>query len=54
MAGKEKSSPDKSDELLNMLSKYFEALDLTYLSRICGMELAPFPHCVRRTVFMSS
>jgi len=30
---KQKSSPGKSDELLNMLERYFEALNLTYLPR---------------------
>jgi len=29
----QKSSPDKSDELLNMLLRILEAINLTYLSR---------------------
>jgi len=32
-ADKEKSSPDKSDELLIFYRRYFEAINLTYLSR---------------------
>jgi hypothetical protein len=31
---KEKSSSDKSDELLNMLEDIFEAFNLTYLSQV--------------------
>jgi hypothetical protein len=45
----QKSSPDKSDELLICCRKYFEAINLTYLSRLfVGVELAPFSNKVLR------
>jgi hypothetical protein len=42
-----KSSSDKSDELLNMLNGYFEAVNLTYRSASRRMELAPFLLVIR-------
>jgi hypothetical protein len=39
---KQKSSPDKSDELLNIVRGIFRSIDLTYLSASRRMELAPF------------
>ena len=50
-----KSSPDESDELLNMMMNIFEAIDLTYLSRQnIWMELAPFSSCEEEVVKASS
>jgi hypothetical protein len=38
----EKSSSDTSEELSICWNIIVEALNLTYLSRLCGLELAPY------------